>query len=141
MASKVTHSVDGRNPAPVEVGSFSHYFRVLYIPGGAVQDVFDQQYHSHFPIFPFPEPLSQAAQKASQLLLKVHQKEHQSNDVPKNTYLACQNCRSTSTQVCWLVVSTHLKNIEKCSKKWESSPSRGENEKSLKQPPSLFLSL
>ena len=28
-------TVDGRNPAPVEVGSLSHYLRqVLYIPGG-----------------------------------------------------------------------------------------------------------
>ena len=26
-------AVDGRNPAPVEVGSLSHYLRGLYIPG------------------------------------------------------------------------------------------------------------
>ena len=32
----VENTVDGRNPAPVEVGSLSNYLRaVLYIPGGA----------------------------------------------------------------------------------------------------------
>ena len=30
-------TVDGKNPAPVEVGRFSHYLRrVLYIPGGCL---------------------------------------------------------------------------------------------------------
>jgi len=38
---KAIYTVDGRNPAPVLVGSLSHYlqgfytFQVLYIPGGA----------------------------------------------------------------------------------------------------------
>ena len=30
-----SNTVDGRNPAPVEVGSLSHYVRGFYIPGGA----------------------------------------------------------------------------------------------------------
>ena len=115
MASKVTHSVDGRNPAPVD-----RQFIPLF-PGFYTSQVVQcriSSINSITPTFPFfrKEPLSQAAQKASQLLLKVHQKEHRSNDVPKNTYLACQNLtprRSTSTQLCWLVVSTHLKNISK----------------------------
>ncbi len=39
------HTVDGRNPAPVEVGSFSHYLRrVLYIPGGFLGFLNHQQY-------------------------------------------------------------------------------------------------
>ena len=29
-------TVDGGNPAPVEVGSLSHFFPVLYIPGGCL---------------------------------------------------------------------------------------------------------
>ena len=29
-------TVDGRNPAPVEVGSLSHYLQCLYIPGGCL---------------------------------------------------------------------------------------------------------
>ena len=37
--SELTGPVDGRNPAPVELGSLSQYlynfFRVSYIPGGA----------------------------------------------------------------------------------------------------------
>ena len=32
---KFRGTVDGSNPAPVEVGSFPRYLKVLYIPGGA----------------------------------------------------------------------------------------------------------
>ena len=30
-----SNTVDGRNPAPVEVGRLSHYVQGFYIPGGA----------------------------------------------------------------------------------------------------------
>ena len=38
-------SVDGRNPAPVEIGSLlSHYFQGLYIPGGCLGFLNHQQF-------------------------------------------------------------------------------------------------
>ena len=40
-------------------------------------------------------------------------------------------------KVCWLVVSTHLKNI---SQNGSLPPSRGENKNSLKPPASIHLS-
>ena len=44
LVSWRVHTVDGRNPAPVEVGSLSHYLQGFNnIPGGWEWDFFHQQ--------------------------------------------------------------------------------------------------
>ena len=53
ISSHIAHTVDGRNPAPVEVGSLSHYLQgFFYIPGGWPWDFF----HHHIS-FVQPIPL------------------------------------------------------------------------------------
>ncbi len=44
------NTVDGRNPAPVEVGSLSQYLQCFFTSQVVVWDFFHQQYHYHAPI-------------------------------------------------------------------------------------------
>ena len=45
MDHEVNYTVDGRNPAPVEVGgSLSHYYKVLAPSQVVIWDFFHQQY-------------------------------------------------------------------------------------------------
>ncbi len=53
LNSLVTHTVDGINPAPVEVGSLPHYLQGLngFDTSQVVQDYFHQQYDTNRQVF------------------------------------------------------------------------------------------